>query len=340
MKVTIKDVAERAGISVTTVSLVLNGRPSRIREETKEAVRKAAEELGYVPSQVALGLKTKRSHTIGLIVSDIRNTFYSSLAIGIEAECRRNGWNVMLCNSGDHADREEEYIRVLDNKGADGIILGMTSAGGQKHAEKEAEYLASTGMPFVLLDRTVISEHSNAVIADHTLGGYLATKYLLECGHSRIACVTGSDYLEGSKSRLEGYKRALREYGVAYDDSLVVRGDYNYEGAFAAVEALAGKDFTALFAFNDMMTYAAVNALKKQGRTVPEDVSVIGYDDSFIAEIHDVPLTMIRQPLYRMGEAAARMLIDIIDGRRAQPATEEFIPELIIRNSVRDIHEA
>ena len=184
-----------------------------------------------------------------------------------------------------------------------------------------------------------MSEHSNAVIADHTLGGYLATKYLLDCGHSRIACVTGSDYLEGSRSRLEGYRKALHECGVEYDETLVVRGDYSYDGAFSAVESLAGKEFTALFAFNDMMTYAAINALKKQGRSVPEDVSVVGYDDSFIAEIHDVPLTMIRQPLYEMGSAAGRMLIDIVDGKREQPSVEEYVPELVVRNSVRTLRE-
>ncbi len=336
MRTTIRDVAEKAGLSVATVSLVLNNKPSRISEATKEYVRKVAKEMDYRPSQLAVNLKKMRSNTIGLIVSDIRNSFYSSLAKGIEDKCRENGWNMILCNTNDLAEREKEYIEVLYSKGVEGIVLGMASTGSYETAKRSVELMHAKKIPFVLLDRSVVSDVCNAVVADHEKGGYAATRHLLELGHRRIACVTGPAYLEGSSSRLAGYRKAFKEFHVTVDESLIVPGEYTYESGVEAAEQLKEKDFSAVFAFNDMMTYGVCQGLRKQGKHIPDDVSVVGYDDSFFSQIFDVSLTMVRQPFYEMGKQAGEILIDIADHGRKQPSVVEFQSELIIRSSTKE----
>lgn len=332
MRTTIKDIAAKTNLSVTTVSLVLNNKPSKISQKTRELVLKTAREMNYRPNQLAVGLIKKRTKTLGLIVSDIRNDFFSSLAKGIEGECRRNGWTLILCNSNDHHDRDIEYINVLASKSVDGILYCMSIDSDYHNFKQSFDLLNELHIPFVLLDRTYPFPHLASVKMDHTLGGYLAAHHLIELGHRRIACVTGPHYLEDSYYRLDGYRKALNEAGIPFDSSIIFEGCYDAESGESAVSALLNKDFSAVFAFNDMMAFGVCRGLKKHGLSVPADISVVGYDDIFLAEALEVPLTTIKQPVGEMGSVATRKIIATIED---EPFTEDtlFEPKLIIRNS-------
>ena len=332
MRTTIKDIASKTNLSVTTVSLVLNNKPSKISQKTRELVLATAREMNYMPNQLAVGLIKKRTKTLGLIVSDIRNDFFSSLAKGIEGECRRKGWTLILCNSNDYHDRDMEYINVLASKSVDGILYCMSIDSDYQNFKQSFDLLNHLHIPFVLLDRTYPLPYQAAVKMDHAQGGYLAAHHLIELGHRRIACVTGPHYLEDSISRLKGYQKALSEAGIPFDPSIIYEGSYDASSGESAVDSLLGKNFSAIFAFNDMMAFGVCRGLKRHGLSVPSDVSVVGYDDIFLAEALEVPLTTIKQPVGEMGCAATRKIIAMIEN---EPFAEDtlFKPELIIRSS-------
>ena len=170
------------------------------------------------------------------------------------------------------------------------------------------------------------------MVVDHKKGGFLATEHLIKLGHRRIACITGPSYLQGSISRVEGYRQALSQYGIPFDESLLVEGGYMMQNGEEGVLKLADKQYTALFAFNDMMAYGAYKALRRQGKSVPDDVSVVGYDDIFFSEILEVPLTSVRQPLEELGSAAASLLMEIANGETENKVIQ-FEPQLIVRKS-------
>ncbi|MEM1486328.1 LacI family DNA-binding transcriptional regulator [Oscillospiraceae bacterium PP1C4] len=340
MRTTIKDVAAKANLSVTTVSLVLNNKPSKISQKTKELVFKTAKELHYRPNQLAVGLIKKRTKTIGLILSDIRNNFFSSLAKGIEDECRRKGWTLILCNTSDNHQRDIEYINVLASKSVDGILYCMSIDSTLENFQKSYDLLGSLNLPFVMIDRSYPVPNRAIVRLDHIKGGYMATRHLLELGHKRIACITGPNYLEDSRDRLTGYKKAIKEADIAFDESLIFEGGYDINSGTRAVDDLLGKDFSAVFAFNDMMAYGVCMGLRAHGLQVPADISVIGYDDIFLSEILEVPLTTIKQPIGLMGRAATQKLISIIEREPLGEKNTIFEPELIVRKSTAAYQKA
>lgn len=337
MRPTIKDIAAKTGLSVTTVSLVLNNKPSRISAETRELVFKTAKELKYRPNQAAVLLRSGESKTIGLIVPDIRNDFYGNLAKGVEDYCQQHDQAVILCNSTNSYEREREHLNILDSKGVDGIILTLSATGSLETTQKTIDKLTNSGIPFVMFDRSVVSVKSNIVSGDHFHGGYLATQHLLDLGHTKIACITGPSYLEGSASRFAGYQQALEERGIALDQSLVVASDYSFEGGFDAFDALYKKDFSAVFAFNDMMAFGALKNMESKGIRVPEDLSLVGYDDVFFSQIVNPPLTTIHQPAYEIGMQSAKVLLDINAGTVAPPYLKIYKPQLIVRGSTKKI---
>ena len=275
MRTTIKDIAAKTGLSVTTVSLVLNNRPSKISQETRELVLKTAQELCYRPNQLAVGLIKKRTKTIGLILSDIRNSFFSTLAKGVEDECWKNGWTVFLCNTSDLHERDMAYIDLLASKGVDGIIYCMSMDSDVDKFQESQTLLHRLNLPYVMLDRTCNLPGISSVKVDHFTGGLLATRHLLELGHREIACVTGPTHLEDSMARLEGYKAALEEWDVPFDPSLLQEGSYDMASGIAAMEALIPRRPSAVFAFNDMMAYGVYKALKHHGLSIPRDISGI-----------------------------------------------------------------
>lgn len=334
-RTSIKDIAKHTGFSTTTISLVLNGKGKKISKKTKDIIFEAAEKLNYRPNQLAISLVKKRTKTIGLIISDIRNLFFSNLAKGVEDECRENGWNLILCNSSDIHQRDLDNIQMLADKGVDGIIYGMSADSDAKKAKKCLDLMNKLKMPFILIDRFIVNVDCCSVVVDHKCGGYLATKHLIELGHRRIACVTGPMTLSDSIYRLEGYKKALEEDNIEYDPSILFEGKYTWESGIAAVDYLMGKDFTAIFAFNDMSAYGVYSRLKEYNLSVPDDISVVGYDNILFSEIIDPPLTTINQPIVEMGEEAARQLMNMIDNETFISKNITFQPTLIIRKSTK-----
>lgn len=335
MRTTIKDIATYTGLSITTISLVLNRKGIKIPQKTKDIVLKAAEELNYRPNQIAVGLVKKRTKTIGLIISDIRNEFFSNLAKGVEDECRKNGWNLILCNTNDKHERDMDYINVLADKGVDGIVFGMSADSSREKAKECIGLMEYLKIPYIMIDRTIKGVECCAVVLDHQKGGYMATKHLIDLGHTRIACVTGPLYLVDAANRLLGYKQALKEASIPYDLSLVFKGNYTIESGMKAVDYLEGKNYSAIFAFNDMTAYGVYKQLKKYNRTIPDEISVVGYDNIFFSEILDVPLTTINQPIYDMGVEAARQIINMEIKKESLKQCVIFQPSLIIRESTR-----
>lgn len=335
LRTTIKDIAEHTGFSVTTISLVLNSKAKKIPKKTRDTIIQAAEELDYRPNQIAVGLVKKRTKTIGLLISDIRNVFFANLAKGVEDECRKNGWNLILCNTSDLHERDMEYIRVLADKGVDGILYAMSADSNLEKGKECLDLMDKFKIPYIMIDRTLKGTNCCNLATDHLKGGYLATKHLIDLGHTRIACVTGPLYLDDAFNRLQGYKKALEEVKIPYDPSIIYEGYYTIESGREAIDDLKGKDYTAIFAFNDMSAYGVYNQLKKYNYIIPDDISLVGYDNIFFSQMLDVPLTTINQSVYKMGIEAARLIINekILGENFIEPIL--FEPTLVVRKSTK-----
>ncbi|WP_040193638.1 LacI family DNA-binding transcriptional regulator [Clostridium culturomicium] len=335
MKATLKDIAADTGFSVTTVSLVLNNKPSKIPEGTKQIILEAAQRLGYRPNQLAVSLVKKRTDTLGLIVSDVSNPFFSTLAKGVEDICRENGCNMILCNTNNMHKCDLDYINMLVDKGVDGIIYGMAGDSTLKNAIDSCNLMKEQDMSFVIIDRYFKKLHTSYIGVDHLMGGYYATKHLIEMGHKKIACITGPLHLDDVLERLKGYKKALKEAGIKYDSKLVFEGRYNMESGAAAFPWLMKTKCTAVFAFNDMTAYGLYIEAKKNGVSIPKDFSVVGYDDIYFSKILEAPLTTIKQPVYEMGVKATEILIEAIKNKKRPEEQFVYQPELIVRSSTR-----
>lgn len=335
MRTTIKDIASYTGFSVTTISLVLNNKANKIPQHTKDLIMDAVKKLDYRPNQVAVGLVKKRTQTVGLIISDVSNVFFSTLAKGVEDACRKQGWNLILCNTNDVHERDLSYIEVLAAKGVDGVIFCMSRDSDKEKARESIELLKKLKIPFVMIDRYLEEADCSSVIVNHVQGGYAAAKHLLELGHRRIGCVTGPLSLQDSKERFVGYQKALQEYGITFEPGWIFEGNYDWESGMKAAEYFAEEkpDVSAIFAFNDMSAYGVYNGLKKKGYLVPGDISLIGYDDIFFSEILDVPLTTVRQPVYDMGVEGVKLLLEEVDSGVHTKKCITFQPSLVVRES-------
>lgn len=340
MRTTIKDIANYTGFSVTTISLVLNNKAKKIPQSTKDKIMEAVETLNYHPNQIAVGLVKKRTQTIGLIVSDVSNVFFASLVKGVEDTCRNQGWNLILCNTNDEHEQDLSYIQVLADKGVDGLIFCMARDSDKGKARESLQLLEKLKIPFVMIDRYIEEASCSSVVVNHRQGGYMATRHLIEMGHRRIGCVTGPFGLEDSNDRLIGYKKALEDHGIPYEEELVYEGNYNRDGGVRAAEYFCEnrKDITAIFAFNDLSAYGVYNGLKKYNVSIPNDISVIGYDDIFFSEILDVPLTTIRQPVYDMGVEGVKLLLEVVKNEIHTKKCITFQPTLVVRESVKKIN--
>ena len=332
LPVTIKDVAKRAGVAISTVSRVINN-SGYVASETREKVLRAVEEMKFVPSHMARSLVSRETKSLGLIMPDITNPFFPAIARGVEDAAAALGYTVVLCNTDDDLAREEAYVKTLREKFIDGIIFVTVTPGNQ-----EIKDLLDNGMPVVALDRSQEVLTAPAVLVDNVEGGYMATRYLIERGHRLIAHISGPEYMSTSVDRRTGYQKALKEAGLEVLPALLRRGDFRLEGGYREMKAIleSGVRPTALFAANDLMAIGAMRALEESGLRVPDDVSVIGYDDISLASLVKPTLTTIRQPAYQMGQEAVRLLVRRI--LRDEPPTEIILHgELIERESVTNI---
>lgn len=334
MRVSIRDVAERAGCSVSTVSLVLNNKAGKISPKTIARVREAAKDLRYRPNQLAVSLVKQRSLSIGLIVPDISNQFFSKLAKAVESICREHGFSVFLCNTNDDPRIESQHIRDLLDKSVDGLLLCMASAASYEDEARLIKRIQEHRVPYCVIDRHYSGIASFFVRVDHYRGALLAVEHLIAAGHRRIACVTGPPNLEDAQARLAGYRAALQAANLEFDEGLLFPGDYGWEKGRAAAEPVLASGATAVFAFNDLSAMGLMSGLHACGKSIPEDISVVGYDDSDYARIYDVPLSSIHQPLSKLGQEAFRLLLEQIEGQAAAETQVIIEPYLVERASV------
>lgn len=332
---TLRDIAQAAGVSTSTVSLVLRGKETRVSEKTKLRIQQIANEMHYVPNQIAVSLVTKKTNIIGFICADMLNPFYSELAVGVERNARMHNYSLLICNCDSQIQNCINNIDLLESRCIDGFILQPpeTINASSEQLLTLQEKLAACQIPYVLLDRAVHNIFHDYVASDQELGGQLATDYLFRLGHTRIGCITGplSDY--GSKRRLSGYKEVLSQHNIPYDSSLIYEGLYLLETGYRGAMELFKKDVTAIFAFDDQIALGVEQAASEYGISIPEDLSVIGYDDSSIAHLCAVPLTTIRQPIELLGRRACELLIDRIKTPDKEHHDYLYPPTLIQRSS-------
>ncbi len=325
-KVTIQDIAAKAAVSISTVSRVLNGRVS-VAEAKRTAVLQAVEDLGYRPNIFAQSLASGHSMTIGILTQEIRGIFYDELVFHILEELRETSYTAIIADGHWQVEKSLEAINTLIDRQVDGLIL----VGGSLPEEKVIEL--SKNKPLILAGRSVSTLASQSVYVDNFLGGYQATKHLIDLGHRHIAHITGEINQEDAIERFNGYKQALEDAGLRVEEKLIVEGHFQEQSGLMAVEMLLtrGQVFTAIFSGNDQMAYGASLALYRRGIRVPDDVSLIGFDDQTMSGYTIPPLTTMRQPAGRLGRAAANAMINLI---KEEPfETRPFQAELIVRES-------
>lgn len=330
-RVTIKDIARHTELSVSTVSLVLNNKVHRISEQTRKKVLQAANELGYRPNQLAKGLVTKRTNTVGLIIPDVTNVFFSATAKIIQAKCRNSGYNMFLCNTNDDPEKDIEYINALTDRGVDGVLLAFATRSGVNKAAECCEIMSLLGKPLVLIDRTVPNISAPSVLVDHETGGYLATRHLLELGHRKIGCIAGPMSLYSSKQRFYGYIRALQEFGVAFDPALVQESEFHILSDYGILQALLERQATAIFAYNDLIAYGVYQQALQHGLMIPRDFSLVGFDDQPFSKLMGVPLTTVSQPVDEMCETAASLLLKMMEDGDPQPHEDILFPPRLVK---------
>lgn len=329
---TIREVSRRAKVSASTVSRVLNG-TAPVAEETKRRVLDAVAELSYRPNAFARSLATNRSGGIGVSVNDLGSPYFGAMLRGIEAEVEAEGMHVVV--SSGHADRlkERRAVDFLLERRPDALIVHLEAT-----PDLELLDLMGTSIPVVLIGRHLADVSARCVFLDNETGGESATRFLVDNGHRRIAHIAGPLSFPDSRDRLQGYRRALERSGLEYDEQLVVEADFLEEGGYQAVKRLLAREtpFSALFSANDQMAAGAFQALREAGLRIPDDVSVMGYDDVLFARYLSPGLTTIRQPLAEMGQAAARIALDVLAGKETE-VNHKFEPQLVVRESVRQL---
>lgn len=328
---TIKDVAARAGISYTTVSHVVNGtRP--VSDQVRSKVEAAIAELGYVPSGVARSLRVRATGTLGLLLPNASNPYFAELARGIEDHAERNGYSVILCNSDDDIDKQLRYLRVLLERRIDGLIVATVASDAAF-----AQALAALRVPLVLVDRSLEGVSADQLRVDHEQGAYLATRHLLELGHRRIACIGGPASTQVAQLRAAGYRRALDEAGI--EAQAVVDCAFTSPAGHAAAQVLlAGEQRpTAIFAGNDMIALGVLRAAAERGLQVPQQLSVVGFDDIEVSRYLHPALTTVGQRIGQLGEQAAERLLARI--RKPGLVAEQRLiePTLMLRESTAAI---
>ena len=326
---TIKDVAALARVSYTTVSHVINNsRP--VSKKARTGVEAAIRELNYLPSAVARSLRQRATSTIGLLISNNTNPFFSELARGIEDACYRNGYSVILCNSDDDPIRQEAYLRVLMERRIDGLIVGSTG-----HDPILASMLKGARVPLLIIDRPMPEVSADIVQADHERGGYLAAKHLIDLGHQAIGFIGGPIHSSPTAERLKGFLSALREARIKIPRTWIAEADFTSEGGYqAAIRLMKTHRPTAIFAGNDLSAIGALRFAAEKKIRVPEELSVIGFDGIELGRYIHPALTTIDQSIRRLGEIAAATLIRAMSRETGHPPENHSVePKLLIRES-------
>lgn len=323
---TIREVAKLAGVSPATVSRVMNG-TANVDDEKRDRVLDAIEKTGFQPNQLARALFKNSSGLVGLIVPNIDNPFFSELARIIEEEAFNRGYHIVLCSSGNNTDKEQSNIRMLSQMKADGIIL-ITNG---EHTE---QMLQEVDMPVVVVDRHMTDGGEIAFIeSDHYRGGLLATQHLYDCGCKNIVCLRGPQEFASGRLRFKGYKDVCKKYKL---NEMYIDTEYSYESGLKSAELLLEKypDVDGIVAANDIVAISTYKVLKSNGKRIPEDIQLVGFDDIRFSSLMTPELSTIRQPVSKMGKLAVDIICNYAEDK---PYEKEYIldVELIQRKTTR-----
>jgi len=331
-KPTIYDVARLAGVSTATVSRALNG-TGQIAPATRRTIDDAVEQLGYHPNTAARSLVTRSSQTIAVLLPDITNPFYATLVSAVQERALEAGHTMLLCTAEGDPDRAADYLRLLQAKQVDGVLVDGLVLPPARIARFVRE-----GLPIVCLDRDVDYALVPLVQVNNRRGAKLATAHLLSLGHRRVAHVSGAPNLRISEERVAGYTDAHNSFGYAVDPELVAVGGFTEEGGCVATKELlldVQYPFTAVFAANDLSAVGVISALTESGLRVPDDVSVVGFDDLRLSRFTTPPLTTVHQPAAEIARHATELLLELAAGRPVEQMRTLLEPELVVRRSTK-----
>ncbi|MBX3062684.1 MAG: LacI family DNA-binding transcriptional regulator [Anaerolineae bacterium] len=328
--VTIMDVARASGVSYATVSRVLSGYEF-VKASTRHRVMEAVEQLGYVANLQARSLAGGRSRIIGLLVPNLDNGYIGTIMRGIDQELERANYDLMLYTTHRQPDNESFYVNAIANGLTEGLLLVTPLV-----ATTYLKVLREHSFPYVLIDQVDGADNSSSVSATNWQGAYEATQHLIELGHRRIAFITGALVIQSAVDRLQGYKAALADSGIPIRDELILEGDYLQRSGYEISKNLLQSAVplpTAIFASNDLSAFGAMDAARECGLRIPDDISVIGFDDIPQASLVYPKLTTVGQPLEQMGKVAVKMLLEQIEGRNHQPRRVTLATQLVLRDS-------
>lgn len=304
--VSIKDIAKITGVSTATVSRVINDN-GRFSEDTRQKVIDAINKLGYRSNVVAKSLRTMRTLSIGVIVPDITNEFFSNIVLGIESYCFPNGYSVYICNTSESKEKENMYIADLEAKGVDGLIYLSGGVG-------EPNQIFNRRIPTVCIDREPSDKNIPVIESDNHRGGFIATEELIRCGCKNIVLLRDHRDLSTMNHRNKGYIDALNKYDIPVDLNLVLNLPINFESAKECVDKLIASEvkFDGIFAATDLLAVGALSAMKKHKIKVPQEIKLVGFDNILISEFVNPSITTINQDKFKMGETAAHILLELI----------------------------
>jgi LacI family transcriptional regulator len=330
---TIKDVAKLSGVSVGTVSRYLNG--YQVKSGNKEKMDSAIKELNFTLNPIARGLKTSKTQTVGVIIPELSNMFSTFVIEGMEGIFEEFGYSVLVCNSRNDLKKEKEKLKFLKDKLVDGIIMMPVGDEGE-HIEE----VINSGLPVVLIDRLIKDLKCDAVVADNVNGVYQAVEAIIKKGHRSIGIIAGPRDVHTARERLEGYKRALMDYGIEINDDLIVYSDYNIEGGESAFKKILSLDNppTAIFVSNYLMTTGALKSIIEEHLVIGEDISVFGYDQVEFFRILNPQLSVVVQPMDEIGLKAAELLVKRMSGDYSgYPMISRLKTDMIVTDSIKKI---
>lgn len=333
MAATMKDIAKRTGLGLATISSYFNG--GNVREKNRIKIEEAIEELHYEVNEVARGLKTNATKTIGVVIPELNNVFCSEIITGMEDILRSRGYATIVCDCRTDRRLEKDAVEFLTRKRVDGMVNMPVDVTGSHLVPFQ-----KTGKPIVLIDRKIHGMECDSVLVDNVTAAKEAVTFLLENGHRNIGIIGGTRDVFTARERLEGYCKAHKQAGLPVKESLIYHGDYTIESGARALEALVkrNKDMTAVFITNYEMTMGAVIVMNELGIRIPEQLSVIGFDNLPFARACSPKLTIVSQPTMEIGREAAEILLGHLDGRNTDRITRKMRTEMIMGRSVARIH--
>ena len=335
----IRELAEVLGLSVTTVSRVINGKAEsyRISPVTTKRVLEVARKLHYHPNKIARGLKMHKTETLGLIIPDVANPFFASIAKTIEVESRKSGYSIILCDSLDDFATEQELLYLMAGHKVDGIVIAPVG-----HEHKHIEEIRQAGVPVVVVDRYFSDTNIPYIATNNYLGAFNAVEYIIDKGHKNIACIQGIRGISANNDRVKGYIDALKKHNIPIDNSLLLGDDYSEENGFIQTRLLLNRKNkpTAIFSLSNLISLGVLRAINETRLSIPDDISLVSFDEQPYSAFLASPMTTIAQRKEEIARMSLSVLFEMIENGTVDNEVRIMLePRLIIRDSVKNLYK-